>query len=125
MVELKQNVELKNYTNTKTGGVVENMYYPTTLEELIHVVNDITESGRKFEVLGDMTNVAIASGQLNFDVINMSKYGVEDPVMENDKVLRVGAGYKMKDLTRWAYRNRIAGLAWMEGIPGTIGAGFS
>ncbi|MEQ4549695.1 UDP-N-acetylmuramate dehydrogenase [Weissella sp. GP1] len=124
MVELKQNVELKNYTNTKTGGVVENMYYPTTLEELIHVVNDITESGRKFEVLGDMTNVAIASGQLNFDVINMSKYGVEDPVMENDKVLRVGAGYKMKDLTRWAYRNRIAGLAWMEGIPGTIGAGI-
>ena len=124
MVELKQNVELKNYTNTKTGGVVENMYYPTTLEELIHVVNDITESGRKFEVLGDMTNVAIASGQLNFDVINMSKYGVEDPVMENDKVLRVGAGYKMKDLTRWAYRNRIAGLAWIEGIPGTIGAGI-
>lgn len=124
MVQIERNVKLEQFTNTRTGGVVNNMYFPTNLEQLIDLVKTLKSNGSKFEVLGDMTNVAVASGQLEFDVINMSEYQDSEPKIINQRELVVGAGYKMMDLAYWSVKNRLKGLAWMEGIPGTVGAGI-
>lgn len=123
-IHTETDVKLEDFTHTKTGGMVNKMYYPTNLNQLIELIQTLKKNNRKFEVLGDMTNVAIASGQLDFDVINMSKYCDSDPTLINNRELVVGAGYKMIDLAYWSVKRKLKGLAWMEGIPGTVGAGI-
>ncbi|MFL4499659.1 UDP-N-acetylmuramate dehydrogenase [Weissella sp. MSCH1] len=123
-IKFRENVNLSKYTNTKTGGWVNNMYYPKDLDQLKSLIADLKDKKIDFEVLGDMTNVAIAGGNLNFDVVNMSEFGISEPTVENGREVVVGAGYKMKNLAYWAHGKRYSGLSWMEGIPGTVGAGI-
>lgn len=123
-IHTETDVKLERFTNTRTGGTVNKMYYPINLNQLIELIQTLKKDNRKFEVLGDMTNVAIASGQLDFDVINMSKYCVSEPTLINNRELVVGAGYKMINLAYWSVKHKLSGLAWMEGIPGTVGAGI-
>ncbi|RNE43145.1 UDP-N-acetylenolpyruvoylglucosamine reductase [Lacticaseibacillus paracasei] len=119
----KQNVSLSNYTNTKTGGTVAHMYYPKTTEELVELLTTLRSRRISYVVLGEMTNVAIASHPLNFEVINMSDF-IGEPIWNADLcTLTVPSGVKMKALSRWARDHSVAGLQWMEGIPGTVGAG--
>lgn len=122
-VKVDKNVQLENYTHTKTGGEVAAVFYPENKEQLIESIKFCRENRLKFEILAGMTNVAIASGTLDFMVINMQRFNVKEPKLTGRK-LTVSASYKMKDLTIWGLKNRVRDLAWMEGIPGTIGAGI-
>lgn len=119
-----ENVDLRNYTNTKTGGRTRFMFFPRNIEELIAVIKTLKKNHEKFEILGEMTNVAITEKNLNFLVINMLEFDKQLPIWTKNRFLKVSAGLKMKNLSVWAYQNNIKGLAWMEGIPGTIGAGI-
>lgn len=123
-MKILKNVKLESYTNTGTGGCVQNMYYPTSVENLIDLIKNLKQQKREFHILGEMTNVTIASGTLNFDIINMSEFNVVDPVRISSNQISVSAGYKMKDLTKWTVAHSLRGLEWMEGIPGTVGAGI-
>lgn len=117
------NVKLNELTHTKTGGVVPYVIYPKSLLELRRLLQKLKESRISFVVLGEMTNVAIASGDLNFSIVCMTKM-VKEPTWSPQKhELTVSAGVKMKSLSRWARDHGVSDLQWMEGIPGTVGAG--
>lgn len=123
MIERVENVSMSNLTHTKTGGIVPVMFYPKNLGELKRVVMHMKQLHQRFEILGGMTNIAVASGNLDFIVINMSKYAYAIPKFEEADILKVSASYEMKKLAVFAVDNDIYDLAWMEGIPGTVGAG--
>lgn len=120
-IKFQRDVLLQKYSHTKTGGVTPLIVYPHNISELKQSVSLIQNAHVEYYVLGDMTNVAIASGSLSFVVIDMNEYLAEPEY--TDGILTVSAGYKMKELSRWALHQSISGLAWMEGIPGTVGAG--
>lgn len=123
--EVKTNVLLKDFTNTRTGGRVTYMFYPHDVSELKKVLLTLISDEVPFEVLGEMTNVAIAEGQLDFVVINMMHFERDfKPRWNESRFLTVSASQTMKELSVWAYKHDIKGLAWMEGIPGTVGAGI-
>lgn len=119
----KKDFLLSQLTNTKTGGIVDVLVYPRNIKEVEVAVKLLKKSKKEFIVLGDMTNVAVASGQLNFNVLCMSKMDKFVKFDNRNNILTVSASYKMKDLAVWALNNSIADLQWMEGIPGTVGAG--
>lgn len=119
-----RNVSLSEYTYTKTGGITPIMFFPKTTSELKQVVLWLREKELKFVTLSGMTNIAVASGNLDFVVINMSEFNICDPEWDNDNFLKVSASFEMKRLAVWAIQRDIKGLAWMEGIPGTVGAGI-
>lgn len=131
LIELKQiksllNVRLENYTHSKTGGNIPAMFYPHNVEELKKIIKVFNENSIEFKILGGLTNIVVASGELNFNVINMSEFESRMPVIDrfNDSlVVKVPASCSMKFLSKWAVENSINGLQWMEGIPGTVGAG--
>lgn len=120
---VKFDEKLSDYSYTKTGGIVDLMFFPHNINDLEKIVTWIRNNNKRFVVLGDMTNVAIASGNLDFVVINMSQFNIETPKWDGNRILTVSAGWKMKELAVWCIDNDIRGLAWMEGIPGTVGAG--
>lgn len=121
-IDFKVDVNLSQLTHTKTGGVVKGIMFPKNIEELQIGVRILQDSDERFEVLSGMTNVAVASGELDFWVLSMAKFEVGDPNL-NGRIIEVSASYEMKQLTKWAYKNNVRGLEWMEGIPGTVGAG--
>lgn len=122
-IEYLVDVELKYYTHTLTGGIVPLMVYPKNEKELVFVIQIFKASGDSFEILSGMTNIAVASGQLDFFVVNMSKYEMREPTLRGN-VLDVSSSFDMKELTQWAFKHKVRGLEWMEGIPGTVGAGI-
>lgn len=122
-IEFEHDYSLQDLTNTQTGGVVSFLVFPHEVEELKEAIRCLKELLMPVIVLGDMTNVAIASGKLNFNVICMSHFK-NNPVFDcKSNIVTVYAGYKMKKLSKWAIEHSISGLQWMEGIPGTVGAG--
>lgn len=122
-IKLKKNGCLSHYTHTETGGNVDIIVFPHNIDELKKSIQLLKELSIPFIVLGDMTNVAIASGKLNFNIICMNNFVNEPSFSAKDNIVTVTAGYKMKQLSRWAMEHSISGLQWMEGIPGTVGAG--
>lgn len=122
-ISFRENALLSEYTHTKTGGSTPLILFPKDEEELKRLIVLVHDQQIPFHVLGDMTNVAIASGQLGFVVICTNKI-LSEPLFDKERcVLTVSAGYKMKALSRWAMEHSLRGLQWMEGIPGTVGAG--
>lgn len=122
-IKIIQNVKLSTFTHTKTGGNVPLMVFPKNKNELIFILSVVRDSELSITVLGSMTNVAVASGELRTIIINMTDF-ITEPVFDSKtNVLTVSAGYEMKRLSQWAMNHSITGLQWMEGIPGTVGAG--
>ncbi len=118
-----ENVKLEKFSNTKTGGVALLMTYPHNVEQLKYILKILEINKQKKFILGNMTNVVIASGTLDYVIINMSEFITVPKFDEQSHILEVSAGYKMKDLSKWALNHSLSGLQWMEGIPGTVGAG--
>lgn len=122
-IKYLKNINLRDFSHTKTGGKIQLMVYPHKLNELKSILTELKENNLNYIVLGDMTNVAIASNNLNFVVINMSEF-LSKPIYNEEKnILEVSAGYEMKQLAQWGLEHSVSGLQWMEGIPGTVGAG--
>lgn len=122
-IEVVKNVNLKEYTSTKTGGNVLCMIYPNNVDELKKTIQILKENTLSYLVLGGMTNIAVSSNDLNIAIINMTKFTASVNFDRKTNILKVSADVEMKKLARWALDNSIAGLQWMEGIPGTVGAG--
>ncbi|WP_431061051.1 UDP-N-acetylmuramate dehydrogenase [Weissella paramesenteroides] len=122
-ITVKFDENLKSYSYTQTGGTVEMMFFPHNLIQLEKIIVYLRNCKKRFIILGEMTNVAIASGFLDFVIINMSEYNIFNPEWDGKRMLRVSASTKMKELAVWCINHDIRGLGWMEGIPGTVGAG--
>ena len=69
-ISFEESVALSTLSNTKTGGKVPVILYPKTEDELVAAINKVRDLDVKFEILGEMTNIAVASGDLDFVVIN-------------------------------------------------------
>ncbi|MFG6672831.1 UDP-N-acetylmuramate dehydrogenase [Leuconostoc lactis] len=123
-VEYIKNVNLSDYTYTQTGGITPLMLFPKNIVELKKIILWLREKKLKYVILSGMTNIAVASGILDFIVINMSNFNVSDPLWDDRGFLKVSASFEMKKLATWTIERDVQGLAWMEGIPGTVGAGI-
>ena len=109
-------VLMKNYTTMKTGGMARVI--------VVEKKEDIRELlkwyYRRLFILGAGSNI-IARDQ-----------GIKGVVLKNEiKTLRVeglriiaGSGVMMPELSRFAQKNGLTGLEFMEGIPGTVGGGI-
>lgn len=116
-------VNLKEYTHTKTGGEIPVMVYPSNIDELIVSARLLTDLKFEFIVLSGMTNIVLPDQKLDFVVLNMSEFETTEPIVDGN-ILTVSGSHEMKTLTRWSYNNQLRSLEWMEGIPGTVGAGI-
>lgn len=123
--DIEKDVQLRERTHTRTGGKVQYMFYPHNVDELTKVVTTLKSDGVDFEVFGEMTNIAVTENDLDILIINMVRYEADsEPIWNENRFLKVSSSMKMKDLAAWTLKSDVSGLAWMEGIPGTVGAGI-
>jgi len=118
-----EKTSLSSLSHTKTGSTALTIIYPKNEKELIRTLSLTHKFELSYLVFGDMTNVAFATRPLNKIIISMLDFYREAEYDAKGNVVTVDAGMKMKDLAKWGYKNSVNAFQWMEGIPGTIGAG--
>ena len=117
---IRLNEPLAKRTTMRVGGVADIYVEPATEADLSELLRFCAEEDLPIMPLGRGSNLLIRDGGIRGVVVafnHPSFFQVEVDGME----MRCGAGARLKDVAIAARDNGIAGLEFLEGIPGCIG----
>ena len=112
------NVFISKYTTYKVGGVASFLIYPKNIEKLVLLIKLINKHNIKFKILGNGSNVLFSDKKYDGVLIKLTEF--DDLEIIGNRI-RVGAGYSLMKLSRFALKNSLTGLEFASGIPGTVG----
>lgn len=116
-ISIQKNINLKNFTTFKIGGIAEYFLKIKTKEDLIFALQWAKENKKEIKILAGGSNVLIPDEEISGLVIKL----------ENNKIALKGerieceAGANLMSISRLASSHGLSGLEWAVGVPGTIG----
>lgn len=117
---LKKDEPLAKKTTLRAGGPADFYVEPTSENELSQIVKFCRQRDLRFFVLGRGSNLLIRDGGIRGVVVCLSHPAFSTIEVVGER-LRCGAGAKLKAVSIEARRHNLAGLEFLEGIPGSIG----
>lgn len=112
-------MELKNYAYYATGGTCRTLHEPRTIEELSQILKKIHEEKTPYFILGAGTNSLVLDNPFPGDVIIFSQMKT---IRREGSNLVCGAGADNTEVSVAALNFELQGIAWMNRLPGQIGA---
>lgn len=118
-MQFLKDVDIKEYSNMKVGGIVSKMYFPTEKEDIL----EILKNEKNIFFMGNGTNILFDDGYLPITVVNLKNMnGIEILEKTNEyEIVKAYAGVDFKDFINFNSKNNLHGLENMTGIPGSIG----
>ena len=119
-----ENLNMSEYSSMKTGGTAPRCYFPETEHQLVSVIDCFEERHEKYYVFGNLSNVLLPDGILQFTpilTVKMKGIEIQENTDGNEVTVKALCGVQ---LTRLAYDMCKAGYSGLEfayGIPGTVG----
>jgi UDP-N-acetylenolpyruvoylglucosamine reductase len=117
---LRRDEPLAKRTTLRVGGPAEIYVEPASEEELCAIVEFCNAHDVPRLLLGRGSNLLIRDGGIRGVVICLS-HPFSSRIEWVDGKLRCGAGARLKNVAVEARRNEVAGLEFLEGIPGSVG----
>ena len=117
---VRRDEPLAKRTTLRVGGPADVFVEPASDEDLAAVLKFCNEQGMKFFVLGRGSNLVVRDGGFRGVVISLAAPHFSRIEIKGEQ-LHCGAGAKLKNVAVEAKRSGLAGLEFMEGIPGTVG----
>ena len=117
---VRANEPLARRTTLRVGGPADVYVEPASEADLTETLRFAAEQSQPFFLLGRGSNLLIRDGGIRGVVISLAQPPFTRIAVEGER-LRCGAGVKLKDVANEAKRNAIAGLEFLEGIPGSVG----
>ena len=117
-IRFLENEPLSNHISFKVGGKCEYMIFPDTEEKIIKSVKYLRESGIKFFVIGNGTNLIAYDEGFDGVILNTSEY---ISLTINGNTIKCSSGVSLMKICRLALDNSLSGLEFAYGIPGTAG----
>ncbi|MBI4505523.1 MAG: UDP-N-acetylmuramate dehydrogenase [Chloroflexi bacterium] len=117
---------LARHSTFRVGGPADAFVVVRVADELRRAVQAARACGLRTLVLGGESNVLPADAGLSGVVIaNRAQawWVVTEPAGDRPAVVRAESGVRLGRLAREAAKRGLGGLAWAEGIPGTVGGG--
>jgi len=114
---VKENIDLKSFSNYRIGGPARYFFNPKNLEELKESVQEARRLKSPIFILGSGTNLLISDAGFPGAVIKPELTKLQ---VTGDKI-QVGAGVLMSEVLKVAAERGLAGLEWSGGLPGTVG----
>ena len=115
MIEsVEKDFDIKNYTTFKIGGVIDEVFFPESVEEFVRIL----QKHPNIPVLGNLSNTLVSSFGYNGKVIlttKMNKISVEGTNVTAD------CGVKGPKLAQEMCKCALSGLEFMIGFPGSVG----
>jgi UDP-N-acetylenolpyruvoylglucosamine reductase len=117
---IRRDEPLARHTTLRVGGPADIYVEPVSEDDLAGVLAYCQEYNRPFLVLGRGSNLLVKDGGFRGVVVCLvhSYFSRIEPTSQR---LRCGAGAKLKAVAVEARRNSLAGLEFLEGIPGSVG----
>jgi UDP-N-acetylenolpyruvoylglucosamine reductase len=119
----RRDERLAKRTTLRVGGPADFYIEPASDEDLAVVIRFCAEQELPWFVLGRGSNLLVKDGGFRGVVISLAQPHFSRIEMDAPK-LRCGAGAKLKAVAVEAKRNGLAGLEFLEGIPGSVGGGL-
>lgn len=119
---LRTDTAMSALTSMRTGGIAPVACFPETEKDLCDAVRRLTREHKRFFVFGNLSNVLLPDGSLNF--VPVITTGIKTvTVTETDAGIDVYAacGVSLTGLALEFCRGDYAGLSFAYGIPGTVG----
>lgn len=120
--EYRYNFDLSRSSWFKVGGNAEVYFKPQDIEDLGYFLKNLDKK-IPVTILGNCSNVIIRDGGIKGVVVKLGR-GFSGANLNEDRELEVGAGSLNSMVANFAAETNIAGLEFLIGIPGTIGAGI-
>ena len=114
-----KNVEMKEYSHMKVGGIAKELIFIQDRKEF----KEVLSTRDRVYFLGNGTNTLIDDGNLDISFISLKDFQnitVEEKKDEYDLV-RVEAGLDLDHLIDYMEKNDYTGLENIAGIPGSVG----
>jgi UDP-N-acetylmuramate--alanine ligase len=111
---------LARRTTLRVGGPADIFVQPSSETDLSAVLAFCREHSLPFTMLGRGSNLLVRDGGIRGVVICMMHANFGRIEVAGDR-LQCGAGVKLKAITTEARRHGLAGLEFLEGIPGSLG----
>ena len=117
---IRRNEPLAKRTTLRVGGPADIFVEPASEADLAAVLKFCAEQAVKFFLLGRGSNLIVRDGGFRGVVISLGAPFFSKIEIKGEHLL-CGAGAKLKNVAVEAKRSGLAGLEFMEGIPGTVG----
>ena len=121
--ELRLDEPLARYTSWRVGGPARRFYRPADAEDLAQFLSTLSES-EPLLWLGLGSNLLVRDGGFQGTVI-ATQGALQKMGRVGDSGLRVEAGVTCARLARFAAREGLVGVEFMNGIPGTFGGALA
>ena len=119
---------MSRHTSFRIGGPADALVFPETGEELVLLVRTAAEAGVPWIVIGGGTNLLVKDQGIRGIVITTARQKMETRMVPADeRKVRVHAsgGTKLSTVCRFARSNRLSGMNFALGIPGTVGGAIA
>lgn len=117
---VRANEPLARRTTLRVGGPAEVFVEPATEADLAAALAFAREHAQPWFVLGRGSNLLVRDGGVRGLVISLAQPAFARIAVAAPR-LHCGAGAKLRDVAQAAKRGELAGLEFLEGIPGSVG----
>ncbi len=117
------NEPLAKYTSLRVGGLAEQYYRPTDIDDLSVFLQHCAITQSIFW-LGGGSNLLIRDGGIRGTVIHLRR-SLDQIRLEADGRLYVEAGVACPQVARYCQKNGLSGASFLVGIPGTMGGALA
>lgn len=117
MIQIQENILLKEHTTFKIGGPAGYFCVVNTLPEIQEALDFATKNNIDFFILAGGSNIIVSDQGYQGLVIKLNLNSID---MTNSQVV-VGSSVVVNQLIDTLIENSLSGLQWAGGLPGTIG----
>jgi UDP-N-acetylenolpyruvoylglucosamine reductase len=115
------NEPLADKTTLGVGGPARYYAEPACVEDLAHLLRAAKTAGVPVFCLGRGSNLIVADSGYPGLVLRLNHAEWKKLRLESPGRIFAGAGVRLKELCGFAARHGLAGLEFLEGIPGSVG----
>lgn len=117
--KIKENVDLKKYNTWKIGGALDVVVEVQSKNELEILITILKEIQKTFFIMGKGSNTLFPDEKIEAVGIILSGDFIKVEVLENEVI--AGAGAPMAFLAMKTAKEKLTGLEFASGIPGSVG----
>lgn len=113
-----ENISISKYTTYRVGGIASLIVYPDNVTKLVELIKMLKDSGTKYKILGNGSNVIFSDTFYDGVIIKLDSL---NHLTIDDTIISVGAGYNLMKLSIKLSQMGLTGIEFATGIPGSVG----
>lgn len=116
---VNSNIEMKEYSNMKIGGIAKELIFVEDKEELVEIYN----TRDRIYLIGNGTNTLINDEYLDISFVSLSKLNKIEVIKKENEItfVRAYSGVDFDRFISYMEENDLSGIENMSGIPGSFG----